>query len=403
MPVLPVRLRPILARSGLLLGFAVSAAQAASSAAIYDFSATNPAHGYGPVSGLTLLNNTLYGTTQAGGASNEGVVYLVEPGNETVIHSFSGLGGDGADPESSLLAIGGTLYGATWWGGASGLGAVFSLKPEGTGAKYKTIYSFGSRGGIDFANPSGPLLYESGAFYGTAQSGGGASYDGGVYSVTLAGVEKLLYLFQGGSDGKFPGGGLVDLKGTFYGETSEGGGTGCNGTGCGTIFSLTPAGAETVIYAFQGGVDGVGPAGGLLKSGGILYGVTGGGGANGYGTVFSITPAGVKTVLHSFSGVTDGTSPSAGLIEVAGNFFGVTSGGGGHGNCSETPPAGCGTVFEITRGGSLTVLAQLDGKADGGSPLGRLTSVDGYLWGTSWIKGGRGSGGAVFVVPLPAS
>jgi len=83
---------------------------------------------------------------------------------------------------------------------------------------------------------------------------------------------------------------LIEVKGTLYGTTLSGG-TGCDGAGCGTVFSLDPnTGAETVLYAFQGGTDGSGPNA-VIDVKGTLYGTTVGGGAYGYGTLFALEKA----------------------------------------------------------------------------------------------------------------
>jgi len=55
---------------------------------------------------------------------------------------------------------------------------------------------------------------------------------------------------------------------------------------------ITPAGIETVVYSFSGGVDGskdgASPAAQLIQgSDGNLYGTTLNGGASGVGTVFN--------------------------------------------------------------------------------------------------------------------
>ena len=80
-------------------------------------------------------NGNLYGTTTLGGANNLGAVYEVSPpaavGNswtETVIFSFSGT--DGTLPAGRLLLdASGTLYGTTDGGGAGQEGTVFQLVP----------------------------------------------------------------------------------------------------------------------------------------------------------------------------------------------------------------------------------------------------------------------------------
>ncbi|MEI9932720.1 MAG: choice-of-anchor tandem repeat GloVer-containing protein [Rhizomicrobium sp.] len=98
-----------------------------------------------------------------------------------------------------------------------------------------------------------------------------------------------IYVFQGGSDGVRPSGGLIkDKEGELYG-TTEAGGTGCNGRGCGTVYKLVSPHTKTTLYSFQGGSDGWFPTGGLVRDkAGNLYGTTLVGGASGNGTVFKI-------------------------------------------------------------------------------------------------------------------
>jgi uncharacterized repeat protein (TIGR03803 family) len=56
------------------------------------------------------------------------------------------------------------------------------------------------------------------------------------------------------------------------------------------VYSVTPAGVEKVVYAFQAGTDGYLPMSGLINVGGTLYGTTRNGGTSGLGTVFAVTP-----------------------------------------------------------------------------------------------------------------
>jgi len=51
---------------------------------------------------------------------------------------------------------------------------------------------------------------------------------------------KILYNFGAGSDGTLPNGPLLlDAKGNLYGVTGSRGGSGCGGSGFGTVFGLT--------------------------------------------------------------------------------------------------------------------------------------------------------------------
>jgi uncharacterized repeat protein (TIGR03803 family) len=175
-----------------------------------------------------------------------------------------------------------------------------------------------------------------------------------------ASKEKVLHSFDdNGKDGTNPMAGLIfDAAGNLYGTTSSGGGTGCYGVGCGTVFELTPSvngrWTEKALHNFNG-TDGNSPLADLIfDAAGNLYGTTyyGGpycGGA-GCGTVFRLTPGADghwrETVLHKFCSTqtcSDGTFPAAGLIlDSAGNLYGDTSSGGGSHNG--------GTVFRLKPG-----------------------------------------------------
>src|SRR5204863_115177 len=95
----------------------------------------------------------------------------------------------------------------------------------------------------------------------------------------------------------------------------------------------TDASAQTLTTLYSFGVapgDGAGPfAAPIADAAGNLYGTAFGGGiGNGYGTVFKLTPTGAESVLHSFSGY-DGAGPAARLIaDAAGNLYGTTKYGG---------------------------------------------------------------------------
>jgi uncharacterized repeat protein (TIGR03803 family) len=151
------------------------------------------------------------------------------------------------------------------------------------------LYRFA--GGSDGEYPDANLLNVNGTFYGTT-SDGGASDDGTVYSVNSSGTEKVLYSFAGGADGAHPLSGLIDVNGMLYGTTTQGGGTGCNNTGCGTVYSISTSGTENVLYSFAGGSDGSSPRAPLLDVGGKLYGTTEDGGtadkSDCCGTVFAL-------------------------------------------------------------------------------------------------------------------
>jgi uncharacterized repeat protein (TIGR03803 family) len=258
------------------------------------------------------------------------VFSITRSGTETVLHSFGGSANDdGAVPYAGLVNVKGTLYGTTYYGGAYTLGIVYSITPSGTET---VLYSFCGFNCYDGLEPEAGLINVGGTLYGTTSGGGAIGY-GTVYKMTRRGKESVLHSF-GYGDGAYPYAGLIDVKGTLYGTTVAGGSYTCRNymyyEGCGTVFSITPSGTETVLHRFAGdSKDGAYPYGGLLNVNGTLYGTTEVGGAYGYGTVFKITRRGKETVLHSFAGGSgDGANPYAGLLKVKSGFYGTTVWGG---------------------------------------------------------------------------
>jgi uncharacterized repeat protein (TIGR03803 family) len=133
--------------------------------------------------GLTNVGDRLFGTTSyGGGRGNSGTTLaLTVAGAESVLHRFTEA--DGRDPKATMTKVNGTLYGTTVRGG--------------------------TRGG-----------------YGT------------IFTITTSGAETVLYNFKGRADGAYPRASLIRVGDRLYGTTAYGGGTGCAGNGCGTVFSL---------------------------------------------------------------------------------------------------------------------------------------------------------------------
>ena len=202
-----------------------------------------------------------------------------------------------------------------------------------------------------------------------------------VMAISLAesafGKETVLYSFRGAPDGEQPWGPLIaDRHHNLFGTTNLGGTGSCsNGSGCGTVFELSPQGngvwAESVLYSFQGGNDGQNPpAALLLDARGNLYGVTTQGGTGncnnmnlvGCGTVFELSPQGnavwTESVLYSFQGVPggkgdgDAAEPNSLVFNSSGNLIGFASDGG---SCvAQNVTAECaGAAFELREKGGV--------------------------------------------------
>jgi uncharacterized repeat protein (TIGR03803 family) len=112
----------------------------------------------------------LYGTTQRGGAYNEGTIYeITATGRFTVLHSFDYT--DGANPESALiLANDGNLYGTTSGGGTANGGTIFQINRQGA---YTSLYNFCNTEACTTYQPVQTLLQGTdGILYGATYQGG---------------------------------------------------------------------------------------------------------------------------------------------------------------------------------------------------------------------------------------
>lgn len=361
-------------------------AHAGTHTVVYSFGtggdATNPA------ASMTAAGS-LYGTTPGGGSSSAGTIFRIsKSGAETLVYSFENGLNDGATAKAPVINVGGTLYGTTEYGGSTacsgGCGTVFGVSTAGVETM---LYKF--QGGSDGANPTAGLVNINGTLYGTTYYGGGTNNYGTVFTISTNGAEKVLYAFKGGSDGANPMGGLVNVNGTLYGTTYTGG-----SSYYGTVFSLTTAGIKTTLYSFKDGSDGAYPESSLVKVGRALYGMSLYG-TNHLGTVYSLSLKGKFKKLYSFAGGTDGSDPEGSLIDVGGTLYGVTYDGGSTSVCSGY---GCGTVFSIApTTGAETVVYAFQGGNDGLNPEAGLTNVKGAIYGTT-SSGGTYYNGTVFLV-----
>lgn len=397
------------------------------------------ADGAQPVGALVAdTAGNLYGTTSSGGSTNCfdgcGTAFRLAPdGTETVLYAFCRKHAscpDGQYPQSPLiLDSAGNLYGTTAGGGSTncneGCGTVFKLAPDGTET---VLYSFCRRSGCaDGAGPEGGLVRDRrGNFYGTTGLGGTACTQNGcgtVFRLAADGKEKVLYSFcsqESCADGSNPNGGLVrDRDGNLYGTTEYGGAIGNNcgylfaGNFCGTVFKITPAGVETILYSFcsfAGCSDGAWPSAGvILDKKGNLYGTTRAGGnlnqscpsgqneIGSCGIVFEVKRDSTETVLYALcaqANCADGEFPFAGVTlgynKSGITLYGTAELGGAHQGITGE---GAGVVYSLS-GGSEKVLHSFCSRtncADGDLPQSGVIREGGSLFGTT-LAGGKRKG-----------
>jgi uncharacterized repeat protein (TIGR03803 family) len=283
---------------------------------LYSFRGGDKSFGFNPDALVRDQQGNLYGTAMFGGQTGGcfgggcGIVFQLDPaGKETLLYTFKG-GTDGGYPSGPIVRdAAGNLYGATAYGGdlscfsPHGCGTVFKLDPAG---KKTVLHIFTGTGG-DGAQPwSGLVSDKEGNLYGSTLNGGTgpnctSAEDGcgTVYKIDKTGKETILYSFTGnGAD--FPpvyAALALDEKGNIYGTTPTGGSENC-GFGCGAVWMLDLAGKNNILHEFSGGAEGATPGAGVtLDSVGNIYGTTGAGGDlscgnfnnAGCGTVFKLT------------------------------------------------------------------------------------------------------------------
>jgi len=301
----------------------------------------------------------LYGSTMEGGNTTCfqdgcGLVFELDGTgkSERILHRFAGVS-DGMFPEPLLARDAeGNLYGTT----STPVGNIFKIDTKG---KLTVLYTFTA---FDGCSPSwGVILDAAGNMYGTASSCFDAP-DGIAYELDTAGNLTVLHTFGGSDGDVPNSVLVFDSSSNLYGTTRSGGtGQACQG-GCGTVFKLSPNGggtwAESVLYNFcslSGCSDGYAPGSGPLAidASGNFYGTTTSGGGSGCdgagcGVVYKLGSSGHETVLHAFSGGEDGSRPFAGLVmDKSGNLYGATD-SGGDASCPLNAGNGCGVVFTIT-------------------------------------------------------
>ena len=320
---------------------------------------------------------------------------------------YSDLLPGGAASAGLVLASDGNYYGAERHPGQNvcrpqfpgvDCGVIVRVSPSGA----KTIlHQFGLSAGDGF-DPGQVVLGDDGAFYGTTKNGGAFGTGGTIFRMTLGGNYSILHSFSGANgDGAVPGPLTKGSDGNFYGTTASGGANHCpviplDGPNCGTVFRITPAGQLTILHSFGSNVsDGILPEARVVEGvDGRLYGTTQIGGTNtcgdspkSCGTLFSISKAGSLSIVHSFgSSPGDGMAPRDIIRGPGSTLVGLTLSGGGT-RCSQL--FGCGTIFTYSPGGSVSVLysfGQQD-QTDGSGPSSLTFGSDGNIYGTT-VSGG---------------
>jgi uncharacterized repeat protein (TIGR03803 family) len=251
------------------------------------------------------------------------------------------------------------------------------------------------------------LILSSNTLYGTAYDGGGSGW-GTVFALNTDGTGfTTVHSFTNGADGADIYGGLILSGGTLYG-TAASGGSSYNGT----VFALNTNGTGfTPLHGFSATAlypdpdtnsDGVGPEAGLILSGNTLYGTALGGGRWAEGTVFALNTDGTGfTILHNFAAAALNSRSYETNSDGTFPYAGlVLSGNTLYGTASQGGSLGYGTVFAVnTNGAGFTIVYTFTNGNDGAFPYaGLILSPSGATLYGTAHYGGRAGNGTVFTV-----
>ena len=338
-----------------------------STTAVHSFSNAN---GFEPFAGMVVgTDGLLYGTTNAGGTNQNGVLFSFNTATSTYTKlkdlSTVGLSGCQSRP---IEASSGVWLGTTTTGGDGNGGGLYEY--TATGSTLGVLFAFNYSPG---SSPAGRMVRASdGLFYGLCINGGTGN-KGVLYSFDINTNTYTLEADLGGTLGAFPEGELVEVNGSLYGMCSD---EGLNGSG--TLFEFDLAtGTYTVRQQLSASLGANPKAGLVLANDGNLYGTTSTGGASNQGTLVRFNPVTNSfSVAKQFQAADGSGSVTTPLLASTGLLYGTCALGGASGE---------GTLWSFDPATStFAKLRDLNALVTGESPSGDLVELpNGILYGTA--------------------
>lgn len=269
----------------------------------------NALNGSNPYGSLISDGIYLYGMTYLGGVSNSGTIFKILPDGSGYVKLWDfDSGTDGNHPRGSLIFDGTFLYGMTEFGGASSNGIIFKIKPDGT--NFSIMFDFADP--LNGQNPMGTLVSDSTFFYSTTYVGG-ANGLGTIFRIMPdgSGFSKLLD-FSTPLNGIQPYGSLLTDSINIFGMTTAGG-----NADLGTIYTVRTDGTNySKLWDFGGPGNGSAPRGTLILQNGSLYGMTTYGGTSDQGVVFKFLPIGLGIENLKENKISVFPNPTDGIVSV---------------------------------------------------------------------------------------
>ena len=180
--------------------------------AITSVATFNLSTGWQPYGGVNLdSSGDIFGTTYQGGSNDDGTVFEIAHGSNsiTTLVSFAGLNGNG--PQAGLVEdASGNLYGTTYYGGARGNGVVFKVSvaptmsltlssgPNPSNATQSLVFTAAVGGGV----PNGETISledtnSNNKVLATGATSGGAATLTAPAGTLLAGTHNLIAVYGG--------------------------------------------------------------------------------------------------------------------------------------------------------------------------------------------------------------
>lgn len=347
---------------------------------------TGSTPGQNPIGTVVARNDLLYGLTQNGGDSNNGVFFSISTtGTPTLARFFTGASGSqaGSRPNSSLLlANDGFIYGTTEYGGSNGVGVAFRFSSEAS-PTYEILHAFSDQTG---SQPSGSICERAdGAVYGSTSVGGSQGW-GVLYKISPGAAYSVVAEFTNESGlvpGASPRSGLIVTSDDLIWGTTSAGGPGQRGL----VFTLSNGAQFTTIASFTTAL-GWHPSGAPIsdRNGNLIFPVVEGGDLGG-GSINRIAANGTLNALFPLGGEL-GENPKGSLLDTGTEFIGVSQNGS---------TSGRGGIFKFTTSSDASLLSAFTSTAGESIQGPLLKSSNGNLYGVS-RKGGFANQGSVFTV-----
>jgi uncharacterized repeat protein (TIGR03803 family) len=341
---------------------------------------------------MIVYNNKLYGCLYNGGANSRGVLFELDPADNTftrlVSFNYTPTGGS---PLGRLVPYGGKFLGLCSEGGVNGTGTVYEWDP----ANPTTVTRKANFGVNNFDNPVNPistLAFFGGKFYGTVYNSGyvnqGTLFE---YDPITNAISKKK-TFNAAENGRIPYGKPVLLNGKLYGTCYQGPQE-IFGTPYGCIWSFDPA---TNVYAPEyifnnvgNAINGRAPTSSPVRYNNKLYGTTNNGGSGDLGVLYEFDPV-TKAFAKKDMQPIGGSFPIGEPAEYGNKLYGMTNAGGAGNN---------GIIYEynLTTG----VLVKLYDVQNSGSlvPTGSFAVYNNKLYGTTSSGGANNLGGIIAYDP----